>query len=71
MLLSVLVLLFFNLIKGVNVNDFHRKILAVLIVWDVTFLVINEKATIRENWRWWMIVLMSAIVGLFSCIIFL
>jgi inner membrane protein involved in colicin E2 resistance len=65
-----LLLLFFNLIKGIDVSLFHKKIISVLIATDLVFLLVNEKMTIREVFRWYHWLFVVSVFLLFSFVLF-
>ncbi len=52
MLLTFLLLLSLNLVKGIDLSALHRKLLIIPIVIDVFFIVFNEKCTRSERWTW-------------------
>lgn len=71
MVLMFLILLFLGLIKGVDPSPSFRGIVFVAIVWDLAFLYINEKFSIREHWRLSMIALFVTICFLTTWIFLL
>jgi len=69
-LLGVLTLAELNLVRGVDLDSFGRKLVGLLMLVLVVFIILNEKATTRERWRWHMWLVLFLIAGLSAFVLF-